>query len=240
MPKRQRENAVVSTVTKRMRVVGKPVRRAKKGSYRRATGRTRTSGYYGRFSGPNAELKFFDTTLSIPFDATGEVPATGGQLCLIPQGDTESSRDGRMAYIRSLQLRGAIEFAPGAAATAYTTVHLYLVHDMQTNGAAAAVTDVLTSTSLAVALVNIQNSQRFKILKRWDIPMNPGAGATTALNGVIKPFNYYMRCNIPITYGGATGAITEIKDNNLFLIAGAANSDDLVTLTGKARVRFYD
>ncbi len=195
--------------------------------------------------GGNGENKFFDTLLSFTFDATGEVPATG-QLTLIPQNVTESGRVGRKVTIRSLQIRGNIVLAPGAAATSEATTWLYLVLDMQANGAAATVAGaagVLTSSTLSQGLINLSESGRFKILKRWVHDFNPSAGATTALNGISRHIDFYKQCNIPIEFNSTAGAITEIRSNNLFLIAGATGSgtfDDLITLTGISRLRFSD
>jgi len=75
----------------------------------------RTGGYYGRFAGRGAELKFFDTATSFSIDTSPEVPATG-QLVLIPQGVTESTRVGRKCVIRSIQGRWDLRFNPGAGA----------------------------------------------------------------------------------------------------------------------------
>jgi len=62
------------------------------------------------------ELKFFDTAVSFDFDSTLEVPATG-QWALIPQGDTQSTRDGRLAVIKSIQFRGTVSGANLGAGT---------------------------------------------------------------------------------------------------------------------------
>jgi len=206
-------------------------------------GRFRRVGFYGRFgaaaaqSGVKPELKFFDTALSFTFDSTAEVPATG-QLALIPQGDTESTRDGRKATVKSVQIRGNMEFAPGAAANADTVCYLYLVQDTQTNGAAAAITDVFTSNVASTNMLQLNNSGRFRILKKWVFVFNATAGVTTAYANVIKPIEFYKRCNIDMDWNSTTGAITEIRSNNLFLCAGASNSDDLVSFTGTCRLRF--
>ncbi len=200
--------------------------------------------YAGR-KGGNGENKFFDTDLSFTFDATGEVPATG-QLTLIPQGVTESTRVGRKCVIRSVQIRAMLNLAPGAAATSQSTTWLYLVLDMQANGAAAVVgtaVGVLTSTTLSQGLINLSESGRFKILKRWVHDFNPSAGATTALNGVSRHIDFFKQCNIPVEFNSTAGAITEIRSNNLFLIAGATGSgtfDDLITVNGVCRLRFSD
>lgn len=189
---------------------------------------------------PQQELKFFDTALSFSLDATTEVPATG-QLTLIPQGDTGSSRDGRMAYIRSIAIEAIANLVPAAAATAADVMYMWLVLDQQTNGAAAAATDVLTSSTASTALPNLVNSRRFRVLKRWRIDFNPGAGATAAINNCIHHIKFYQKCNIPVTFNGTTGAITEIRDNNVFLLAGSSGAtDDLIAVQGTARLRFYD
>lgn len=208
-------------------------------------GFTRRVGNYGRYGG-NAvragmmpEKKFFDTALSFSVDATGEVPVTG-QLTLIPQGDTESTRDGRKAVIESIQIRGSMLFTPGASATAATATNLWLVLDTQCNGAAAAWDDVFSGTAVtgASTLLNLNNSGRFRILKHWSHTWNPAAGATAAYNQSVKTLEYFKRCSIPVDWSSTTGAITEIRSNNIFLLAGATNTDDQVAFTGNARLRF--
>jgi len=79
-------------------------------------GYMRTAGFYGRYSGSSPELKFFDTALSFAIDTTVEVPATG-QLSLIPQGVTQSTRVGRKATIKSIYLHGTAALVPAAAAS---------------------------------------------------------------------------------------------------------------------------
>lgn len=188
----------------------------------------------------DSELKFFDTSLSFQVDATGEIPATG-QLALIPQGDTASTRDGRKAVIKSIQLHGSTTFVPGASATAASVCWLYLVLDTQCNGAVPAngVADVLTSTNFTIAIRNLNNSERFKILKKWCFRYISNAGVTTAYNNVIIPFDYYLKCNIPMIWNSTSGALTEITSNNLFLMAGSDNnSDDQVAVSGTCRLRF--
>lgn len=202
-------------------------------------GYQRTGGFYGRFAGPGAELKFFDTALDFMFDTSLEVPATG-QLNLIPQGVTESTRVGRKCVLKSILMKGNMVFVPAAAATAAGIARLWLVLDKQANGAAAAATDVFTSIDTAVCLRNLSNSERFVILKKWMWTFNSPAGVTTAYNNVRRLFSFYKPCNIPLEFSSTTGAITELKTNNVFLMAGSDNVDDLVTFHGNCRVRFSD
>lgn len=205
-----------------------------------ARGFTRRAGYYGRFSGPNAELKFFDTAISFTVDTTGEVPATG-QLTLIPQGVTESTRVGRKCVVKSLQFRGIASFVPAAAAVASGAISIFVMQDKQTNGAAAAFTDVFDGTNANASLRNLANQSRFRMLKKIEMAFNSTAGATTAYNNVTRNIDFFLKCNIPLEFSSTTGAITELKSNNIFLLAGASgNIDDLVTISGNARVRFSD
>lgn len=205
-----------------------------------ARGYTRRTGFYGRFPPSGNELKFFDTTVGSLFDATGEV-LSGGQLCLIPQGVTESTRVGRKCVIKSIQARGVISFLPAAGTTGTDTVSLFLVLDKQANGAAAAFTDIFVGTNAVRALRNMANSSRFMIIKRWDIPMNSTAGVSGAYSNNKKIFRYYKRCNIPIEYSSTTGAITEIRSNNIFLAGGSdTDLDDVTGIAANFRVRFSD
>lgn len=242
MPKRS-YNEVVSTTTtdpvKRARVVKTVVR--KRGPLKRSSMNMRTGGFIGRFKGPNRETKFFDTAINSAVDATGEVP-TGGQLVLIPQGDTESARDGRMAYIKSVHGRFLLNSVPALNASGSTNVFLYLVLDTQCNGAAASVTDVFTSANLWSAFHNLANSDRFRILRKFRVNLTSQANQSASVpSNTNKCLEFYYKCNIPIQYSSTTGAIGEIKSNNLFYILGSdGQSDDTVTMNGTTRVRFLD
>jgi len=186
------------------------------------------------------ELKFLDTAFGAAVPAVAAVPA-GGQINLIPQNVTESGRVGRKCVIKEIQFNGFAQFAPAASATASDVMTWYLVLDKQCNGAAAAVLDVFTSTTLPNALRNLDNERRFRILKKVEITFNPGAGVTTAYNTAIRTMNYRLKCNIPLEFdpSAATGALTTIRSNNVFLINGAATSG-LITAFGTHRVLFLD
>ena len=52
------------------------------------------------------------------------------------------------------------------------------------------------------------------------------------------PVDWYKKVDIPMDWSSTTGAITEIRSNNIFLTAGAAGFDDVVTFSGTCRLRF--
>jgi len=216
-------------------------------------GVTRVGGFYGRYNvrGRRAtgakgnELKFFDTALNFSFDGVAEVPATG-QLNLIPQGVTESTRVGRKCVLKSIHILGSVT-TPGAGA-APDSLCIMVVLDKQCNGAAAAVADVLTQASLTAAyldnaLTNLENSERFVILKKVVLKGNPYFGiATVPGQAEVVHMDYYKKCNISLEFDStaSTGAIGTIRSNNVFLIAGANRTDDVYSFIGNCRVRFAD
>jgi len=89
-------------------------------------------------------------------------------------------------------------------------------------------------------MLNLNNSGRFRILKKMTFLFNPPAGVSAAYNTMIKPVEFYKRCNIDVDWSSTTGAITEIRSNNIFVIAGSAGTaaDDTISFAGNCRLRF--
>lgn len=242
MYKRKAPSSLTKAYAKKKRVTGPGIAALKGRVARSNQGYQRTGGFYGRFPPSGSEQKFFDTAVSFTCDTTGEVP-TSGQLVLIPQGVTESTRVGRKCVIKSILIHGVVITTYGAATSANSSgvTVVYVVVDKQTNGAAAAATDVFTGTNFANAVRNLSNSDRFTILKKFTHSWSPTAGVSAAFGDISKSISWYKKCNIPLEFSSTTGAITELKSNNIFLLAGAsANIDDTVTFNVNCRVRFSD
>jgi len=188
----------------------------------------------------NAEKKFFDTAISFNADATGEI-GNNTNLCLIPQGVTESTRVGRKCTLKSIQLRLTLIYVPAADTVGADTVTLYLIQDQQANGAVPAFTEMFTSTNMIVAVNNLANSERFRTLGRWCFRFQAGAGIQGAFGRDVQTLEWFKKLNMPLEFSGATGAITELKSNNMYLVAGTGGgSDDLVSIQGTVRLRFSD
>lgn len=205
-------------------------------------GYTRRSGFYGRFPPSGDETKFFDTALSFLIDATAEASSTAatGLINLIPQGVTEATRVGRKCVVKSVSIRGVVTNIPAAAATTGVAVAMFLVLDKQANGAAPAFSDIFVGTVAMNAHHNLANSGRFVILKKWIMIFNSGGGATTAYDNVVRPWQFFKKCNIPLEFSSTAGAITELRSNNLLLAYGSSNGDDTPNVSANARIRFTD
>lgn len=101
------------------------------------------------------ELKWFDVNL------TG---ASGGlvePLNNVPLGDDATARDGRKIMMTACIAKGSVGITGGTSAFPRYAI----VYDMAPNGVLPAATDIFTA-STAVAQVNLNNQNRFKIL--WD------------------------------------------------------------------------
>lgn len=205
-------------------------------------GYARTSGYYGRYAPLGAELKFRDTTAtSAPVASSGVIHMPS--LNLVIQSAGEEARIGRKITLRSIHLK-YVATLPNTTGANNTDDGLRVIvfQDKQCNGASAAVTDILEDATY-LSFNNLSNKSRFRILadRYHDISATAGGiGATTADSSGEKAntYQWHMRCNIPVEYSGATTAITEVRSNNIGVLA--ISDGGRMELTTSARVRFSD
>ena len=208
----------------------------------------RTGGYIGRFgtTGGGKELKFLDTqTAAGLIDATLELaPSTAGQLVTITQGIGQSQRIGRKVLVKSIQIAGSLKFAPTTAAHAGCLTYIWLVVDKQCNGAALTAANVFDGSDAGLAVRNMEYISRFTVLKKWVWRFQPTGTniAGTEHNEIHQLWEDYIKVNIPIEYSADTGAVGEIRHNNISLVWGTigAGNDDTVTARMKIRVRYSD
>lgn len=212
---------------------------------KRMVGFMRREGNYGRFQkGGGEEIKFFEDTQDVSTITTAGI-ISHISLNRVAQADTEQSRDGRKITIVGIQLRGHIEAIQGTSEGG-NTYAIYLYQDTQCNGATALVSTnagILFSASYN-SFLNLANTGRFKILKKWYFSINKPPYGSVALPGFAEthmPIDYYTKCNIPIEFDATaiTGAITTIRSNNIGIMAISQVSDGS-TLTLRPRIRYRE
>ncbi len=206
-------------------------------------GTFRQSGYYGRYNQPGdqgAELKFHD------LDINDAVVAQNGTIAedscnAIAQGVTEVQRIGRKCIIRSINWRFELSM-PGAAniAAGADTVRVILYQDKQANGATATVTGILESDDFQ-SFNNLANKSRFHTLmdRQYSLQSWGGSNAASEEIGPIQVQDtLFKKCNIPIEFDSTTGAITEVRSNNIgVLLLGRGG---VMGFASKMRLRFSD
>lgn len=184
------------------------------------------------------ETKFFDTTLSAVIDLTGE--AIQPSLNLIPQSVTQSGRIGRKCTIVNIDYQGNVYWATMSAANYLgAMVKIAIVLDKQCNGAAPVWNDVYVNSD-TYAFRNMSNIERFKVLKTFYVQPCYGVNSFDAATISAPPtmIEYHKKVSIPLEFSSTTGAITEIRSNNICVLAMSKSGDDVHTLESTARVKF--
>lgn len=202
-------------------------------------GFVRISGNYGRYNqGPGSETKWFDTTLvATTISAAGAISSPS--LNLIPEGTAESNRIGRKCTVRSVHMKGTVTL-PSSSTPLNERIRIILYCDKQANGASATAPDIIEIASVN-SFRNLSNVNRIKVLadKTFTFNQLAGAGADTTTDiysPVVRSFAFNKRLALDLEFSSNTGAITEIRSNNIGVLA--ITDSGLATIAYTARVRF--
>jgi len=203
--------------------------------------RNRAPRIKGAITGRRAELKFVDTAISQEINTTGVVTPVN----LIAVGDDYNTRDGREAYMKSVQIHLRIT---KSATNLIENGRVMLVWDNAVNsGAAPAVLGTILDNTVVTDVVNcfpsINNSQRFSVL--YDNKFALGPFNTTATQALATDLGLridaYKQLNVTTQYSNTTAAIASIQNGALYLITlGTIAAGSASSVTGGVRVRFTD
>ena len=210
-------------------------------------GYQRTSGYYGRYSGKDPEMKFHDVDIDDAVVSAAGTIQNSGSVLGIAQGNGESDRVGRKIIIRKIQWHYSLELfevTNSANRPASEIVRIILYEDTQCNGAAAAVTDILESDNYQ-SWRNLANSSRFKIHLDKEITINRESITENSDNTFSAPKSYrtgkfFKNCYIPIEYDNSAtdGSLATIKSKNLCVLL--LSKEGVSAFDSKMRLRYSD
>lgn len=216
---------------------GGTIRRSQKGYVRR-------EGNYGRYR-KDGELKYLDGTFDkTDIDIGGDINAS---INLIPQGTTQSERIGRKVVIKKIILKYKIILNESDSSTTTNDYLRWIVYqDKQCNGATATAANILALIGGHGVLSNrnLTESGRFIILKDIKTAITSEASiyqevATNLVNMEKEKWEeHYIECNIPVEFDSTTGAITEIRSNNIGYLLISANG--LLDVISTFRIRYTD
>lgn len=188
------------------------------------------------------EKKFLDTALS---DATLASAMTFNNICVIPQGDTESQRTGRRVTVTAIMVRGSLTLLGATDVTNTSTqVRMRIICDTQTNGAQFAATDLLESDAIN-SFANLANRSRFVVIcdKLWNLSAGGASatGAAYAFSERVVPIEVYKQCSIPIEYDNSvtTGAIGSVRSNSLWVVF-QCSTGEIIASSATCRIRYTD
>lgn len=176
--------------------------------------------------------------------AVGTTAQSGNLLVGITQGTTENNRIGREILVKSVHIRGILEFNPTVTVDVFDHAIIYVILDTQANGGGGGGTpcvlaDLFSNVVSAEELLNMDNTQRFRVLRRAVYQFE-----TKTLSAGTNPIpqaclvDLWIPCNMRVVYSAATGTISEIRDNNIFLAYGSSTGK--CVFAGAHRVRFTD
>lgn len=177
----------------------------------------------------NVEHKFKDTSVGNTFDnSTGVVLP----LTLLAQGTTDSTRNGNSVLSTSIHCN--LKVYMHASAT-LTNVRIILFIDKQNAaGTAPTIAQLLQSTS-PTAHLNMNNSDRFVILKSTQHAMVIGTET--------RQFVWQWQKNLTdlhIKYDGTAADQASAAENHIYLAAISTEPTNTPTIEGDVRYRFVD
>ncbi len=238
-------------------------RKRRRRPFRRGYDRRRI-GLYGRFRRKRRRLtekKFLDliltdaliSTAGTGFAVTAAQPNTDTATIVgILQGNGAGQRIGRKCTITNILCRFLFAFDDGtpdadlaAADGSNDCLRIIIFWDKQCNGTSATATQML-ETDAFNAFRSITNASRFNIL--YDKLFTLNSNAIAAGNGTndtsrvvhknfIKKVN--IKCFIPMEFSGTTGNLTEMRTNNVGILAWS-QSNRMTLETTILRIRFVD
>lgn len=220
-----------------------------KTAFRRSRAPLATRGFRFPMTG---ELKAIDVPLFAGIDNVGVAVLLNG----CAQGTDILNRIGRKIVVKSLTYRYTLSCAaadliaaPGVTFYApQNMIRMIILWDMQPNGAAPALADVLANAADNTSQLNLNNRDRFRIVKDKMFSFDPfwhttigdfmGFNHTTTNHKGYKKFSQEVIFN-----AGNAAAVGDINSGSLYMIflgnqAAAANRN--INLVGNTRVRFTD
>lgn len=196
------------------------------------------------------EKKHVDLGVGVTVLASaGTVEPAAGSYVLIAQGLTDKTRVGNKITVTNFNLRFTLsQDDTGTGAIFNINFRYMLIIDKQCNGATLPTTLLLDPGNPALTTVdlksfrNLDNTDRFEVLTDKFIHMSQSC--TNALHsnqGESRVYKVSHKLNLPIHYSGTTGAITELKSNNLVaLLIPDTTSTTTTNYTALARIKFVD
>lgn len=194
-------------------------------------GYVRTIGNYRRFGGCYQDMKWLDQEIvsTIPAD-NGTTNRVVASIVNIAQGATENQRVGSRMVVKELGFKFTLvqnQFAGDISLAQCHTVRVIIFLDKQCNGAAVTSTDILQDAAgvpgseSALDFRKLNNIGRFKLLMDRSYNLNaPGGLGSNSGSTVLMPErcltdHFFWKGQITVEYSGATGAITELRSNNI-------------------------
>lgn len=214
---------------------------------------------------PTHELKFSDIDLTAVGGGTGyqlgkcanpSLMANTPAIILLNglvKGSDATQRIGRQVLVKKVIARLTLympDIADSSTSPNWPTfVRIMLVYDMQTNATLLTLADLFNDSLEPNALQNLNNRDRFKVIKDKVYNLNKTAKFASDASdmGACRFVKIYKRLNLTTVYNDqSNGTVGDIQTGSLYLIAlanGPSNSNtaaEQLQLYGYTRIRYSD
>ncbi|AXH75673.1 MAG: coat protein [Cressdnaviricota sp.] len=208
-------------------------------------GNFRLGGAYQRSNPHNFEKKYWDTGINL--SAIAAVGQCLSSINLIPQDTSKNGRIGNKCTAVNINVHGVLILPAAVSGVTLvgTRVRIILYVDKQCNGVTAQPADLIKDSPTGGTFVNsfrnMDNVDRFIVLKDKTFTMNylTAGTATEAAASVLREYKFNKKCSIPLDYSATTGALTEIRSNNIGMMF-ISDTNNQVSFQQISRVKFSD
>jgi len=233
--------------TRKTQAAQQAVARAARLLRARSTGTPRAPLRTGGFWGPyyrrgRTELKTKDVTAgntTIPVIGTGSIILLNG----IQQGVEYTERIGRKVTLKSILFRMTLYPLVSLNDSNGNVVRVMLIYDCQTNAATPLESAILQSDTSIVSPMNLDNRDRFKVIKDWIVPTESFTMSANELatgspkNKVLK---VYKKLNYDVIFGGTGATSASIQTGAVWLLLMGMDANASWTCDYYSRIRFSD
>ncbi len=160
----------------------------------------------------NIEEKYLDVSAGLSPDQNGTSSVTS--LAQMAQGVTLNTRVGNSIRVQRISILGRASV--NIAVTSFTLVRIIVFRDMEGQGTAPTMSDVLETLGTSAAPrqpYDYLNRKRFSILSDWMYPLtNSGAG-----QGSVQEFSLDIPLNKHVLYRGTTAAAASDGEGSIYI-----------------------
>ncbi len=180
----------------------------------------------------NIEEKYSDVNTSVNPDYSGTMTA----LTQLAQGTTMTTRVGNSIRVQRFEMWGRVSV--NTAVTTYSLCRIMVVRDMEGQGTAPTVADVLEAVGTADAPrqpYDWLNRKRFSILYDDLVPLTPLSGG-----GVVKVFHYAVNLEKHVLYRGTTAAASSDGEGSIYLVCVSDEPTNTPSVRVVSRITYTD
>ena len=180
----------------------------------------------------NIEEKYLDTSVSLTPDQSGSLQC----ITQIAQGTTMNTRVGNSLRVQRLEIKGRA--AVSASVTSYSLCRIIVFRDMEGQGTAPTVADLLETVGGSAAPrqpYDWLNRKRFSVLYDMLVPL-------TAISGgqMVQVFTYSVDLAKHVLYRGTTAAAASDGEGSIYIACVSDEATNTPSVNASCRFTFTD